>query len=123
MRELPRSSKYVSTPDAPVTEEERASLTQQLNAAFESGAVGVDDYRPLLDRLYAARKLGELVPVVQALPPSPTHDVPAIVPVGTGRPGEVSPARPPRTALVAVTVGVGVVALILLLVLVLGLTF
>lgn len=121
MSQLPRSSKYVATPDAPVTDSERASLTERLNAAYEGGTVGGDDYRRLLDTLYAAGRLGELVPVVEALPPSPTHEVPEIVAVGKGQPGELTQARAPRAPATVALIGVGVVALVILLVVVLGL--
>ena len=43
--ELPRSSPYRSTPDAPVTETERDQLSSRLNAAYTAGTLDPDDYR------------------------------------------------------------------------------
>ncbi|HLL62857.1 MAG TPA: DUF1707 domain-containing protein, partial [Propionibacteriaceae bacterium] len=102
--ELPISSPYRSTPEAPVTEAERNQLSSRLNAAYEAGAMDADDYRARLDTLFAAQRMGELVPVVQGLPPLQTYADPAIVATApAGRPGEVSPARSANgVALVAV---------------------
>ena len=92
--DLPISSPYRSTPQAPVSEAERNQLSSRLNAAFEAGQVDSDDYRARLDRLFAARTLGELVPVVEGLPPLQTYADPAIATTRTGgRPGELAPAR------------------------------
>lgn len=111
MSNLPISSKYRSTPQLPVSDEERNGLVVRLNQAFEDGRVGSDDYQRLLDVAFGAKNLGELVPVVEALPASPTYAEPGVV-AQTGRPGELSEPRRPNTALVAGVVGVGVVALI-----------
>lgn len=121
MSQLPRSSKYRATPNAPVTDAEREQLTTRLNAAFEAGAVSNDDYPRLLDALFAARTLGDLVEVVEALPPMPTYHVPAVVAVGDGRPGELLPSRPVgRSAILwGAAAGVGILALVLLVLLVL----
>ncbi|GAA3619485.1 DUF1707 SHOCT-like domain-containing protein [Microlunatus ginsengisoli] len=117
MSELPISSPYRSTPDAPVSDAERDQLNGRLNAAFEAGSIDADDFRSRLDRLFAAQRLGELVPVVQGLPPLPTYDTPSIVDVGTGQPGEVSEARPAeRIALILIAV-VGVMFLIAMMLL------
>jgi hypothetical protein len=91
---LPISSPYRSTPEAPVTAIERDRLSARLNAAFENGALEQDDYQSRLDQLFAASKLGELVPVVQGLPPLPTYENPAFVQNPGGQPGEVSAGRP-----------------------------
>jgi hypothetical protein len=108
---LPISSPYRSTPDAPVTAVERDRLSARLNAAFENGALEQDDYRTRLDQLFAATKLGELVPVVEGLPPLPTYENPAFVQNPGGQPGEVSTGRPSgRFALVVLSV----VALVIL---------
>ena len=120
MSNLPISSKYRSTPQLPVTDEERNRLVERLNRAFEDGAVSSDDYHRLLDVAFGARTLGDLVPVVEALPAHPTYAEPGVV-AQTGRPGELSAARPPRAALIAVVVGTGVLALVILVALVLGL--
>jgi hypothetical protein len=119
--ELPRSSPYRSTPDAPVEEGERGRLNERLNAAFEAGGLDAEDYRARLDRLYAARTLGELVPVVQGLPPMATHAEPAVVAGTGGRPGELTPARDARPlALLAVGgVALAVVLVVLLVALLL----
>lgn len=93
--DLPISSKYRSTPDEPVTEEERTRLSTQLNDAFTDGKIDQTTYGELLDRVFGARRLGDLVPVVEVLGKPATHDVPAIVAEGSGgRPGELSEARP-----------------------------
>jgi hypothetical protein len=67
-----------------------------------------------LDTLFAAQRMGQLVPVVEGLPPLQTYADPAIVAATPGgRPGEVSPARSAnRVALVAVG---GVAALVILI--------
>ena len=118
--DLPISSPYRSTPGLPVDEDERNRLSSRLNAAFEAGTLDADDYRARLDQLFAARTLGELVPVVQGLPPLPTHAAPALVESSGGRPGELAPARSANgLALVAVAGVAGGVLLILLLLLVL----
>ncbi|HET9646944.1 MAG TPA: DUF1707 domain-containing protein [Microlunatus sp.] len=113
MSELPISSPYRSTPDAPVTEAERNQLSSRLNGAFESGALDADDYRGRLDQLFAAQRMGELVPVVQGLPPLQTYDTPSIVTSGQGRPGELSESRGgvERIALILIAV-VGIMVLI-----------
>jgi hypothetical protein len=110
---LPISSPYRSTPDAAVTDAERDRLTARLNAAYTAGTLDHDDYRARLDLLFAAKRLGELVPVVEGLPPLPTHSSPAIVTSSSGQPGELSESRPPGR-LAAVVVG-GVAAVVLLI--------
>lgn len=93
MSNLPISSKYRSTPERPVDDPEREDITQRLNAAFEAGAVTQDEYRALLDRVFAARTLGDLAPVAERLPAKPTHDQPEVVrQEGTLPPGELAPA-------------------------------
>lgn len=120
MSELPISSPYRSTPDAPVTEGERERLSARLNAAFTAGSLDADAYHARLDRLFAAQRLGELVPVVQGLPPLSTHADPAIVAGSGGEPGELAAARG-GAGLSLVTLGVlgGVVVLVALLLLIL----
>ena len=112
--ELPISSPYRSTPDAPVTEDERNQLSSRLNAAYTAGTLDADQYHARLDALFAAQRLGQLVPVVEGLPPLQTYADPAIVASApSGRPGEVSPARSANgVALVAVG---GVAALVVLI--------
>ncbi len=120
MSELPISSPYRSTPDAAVSEAERNQLSTRLNAAFEAGQLDADEYKARLDQLFAARRLGELVPVVQGLPPLQTYNDPTLVASTGGRPGELAPARDAKgLALVAVCGIVGAAVLIVLLVLLL----
>jgi hypothetical protein len=112
--ELPISSPYRSTPDAPVTEAERNQLSSRLNAAYEAGSLDADDYHARLDALFAAQRMGQLVPVVEGLPPLQTYANPAIVASTTsGRPGEVSTARS-ASGVALVAVG-GVAALVVLI--------
>jgi hypothetical protein len=110
---LPISSPYRSKPDAPVTDSERDRLNARLNAAYTAGTLNEEEYQARLDLLFAARRLGELVPVVEGLPPLPTHSSPAIVDSSDGQPGELSQSRPPGR-LAAVVVG-GVAAAVLLI--------
>ena len=115
---LPISSPYRSTPDAPVTEAERDRLSARLNAAFTAGTLDQDDYRARLDLLFAAKRLGELVPVVNGLPPLPTHSSPAIVENSNGQPGELSESRPPGRLTAAVVGGVAAAILLIAILLV-----
>lgn len=116
---LPISSPYRSTPDAPVTDAERDRLNARLNAAYTAGTLDQDDYRTRLDRLFAAQRLGELVPVVEGLPPLPTHSTPAIVTSSGGQPGELSESRPPGRLTAMVVGGVAVTILVIAILLVL----
>jgi DUF1707 SHOCT-like domain len=116
---LPISSPYRSTPDAPVTDAERDRLNARLNAAYTAGTLDQDDYRARLDRLFAAHRLGELVPVVEGLPPPPTHSSPAIVASTGGQPGELSESRPPGRLTAMVVGGVAVAILLIAILLVL----
>ncbi len=121
MSEVPISSPYRSTPDAPVTEGERNQLSVRLNSAYEAGALDAGDYSQRLDRLFAAQRMGELLPVVQGLPPLPTHQNPAIVTTGgNAAPGQLSTGRS-ATQLTVLAVGVlaGVIALIAILLVIL----
>ena len=117
---LPISSPYRSTPDAPVTPTERDRLSARLNAAYADGALEEDDYRGRLDQLFAASKLGELVPVVEGLPPLPTYESPAFVQNPAGQPGEVTASRPGSSfSVLLISIIVAVVLLIAILVLLL----
>ena len=91
---LPISSPYRSTPELPVSDAEREQLNTRLNAAFTAGTIDDDDYRRRLDALFAAQKLGQLVPVVEGLPPLQTYDSPAMVAGNGGEPGQLSQPRP-----------------------------
>ncbi len=121
MAELSRSSKYRATPNAPLDDGERNRLVERLNTAYEAGEVSADEYPALLDTVFGATTLGEVAGVVEVLPGAATHDVPAIVEVGQGRPGELAEPRQPSGAMVAKVLAGGVVALVLLLVIVLAL--
>jgi hypothetical protein len=118
--ELPISSPYRSTPGEAVSEAERNQLNTRLNAAYTAGSLDPDDYRGRLDQLFAARTLGELVPVVTGLPPLQTYDDPAMVASSGGQPGQLAPSRDGRR-LTLLLVGGLVVAVLLVLVLVLAL--
>lgn len=118
MSELPISSKYRSTPNAPVSDGEREELTRRLNDAFAGGKLDQDSYSARLDQLYAAQRLGDLVPVVENLPALPTYNDPAMVQQGAGgRPGEVSQANPANRMAVLVIAGVVLIAIILIILL------
>ncbi|GAA3576127.1 hypothetical protein GCM10022197_36640 [Microlunatus spumicola] len=120
MSELPISSPYRSRPDAPVTDSEREQLSARLNTAYADGALDADDYQGRLDSLFAATTLGQLVPVVDGLPPAATYDSPSIVASGGGQPGELAPARDASGVSLGVIVGVtGLVVVIAILFLVL----
>ena len=113
MSELPISSPYRSSPDAPVPDQLRNQLSTQLNSAFTDGTIDGDDFQARLDTLFGAQRMGELVPVVQGLPPLQTYNDPAIVSSPGGRPGEVSEQRS-ATGVALVAVG-GVLLLVLLI--------
>ena len=100
----------------PVSEDERNQLNARLNSAFEAGRLDPEDYQARLDRLYAARTLGELVPVVTGLPPLQTYADPALVASAGGRPGELEPARSANgfTLLTVAGVAGGIVLIALL---------
>lgn len=116
------SSAYRDRPDGPVDDAERERLSQRLRAAYEAGALDDDEFNGRLDRLWAAKRLGELVPVVEGLPPVVTHDQPAIVQqTPAGRPGELAPIR--RAPAPLVLLGGGVLAVVVLLILVLLIVF
>lgn len=113
MSDLPISSKYRSTPDKPVDEQERNDLSERLGDAFTRGLIDADAYRERLDLLYAARTLGELVPVVDGLPPRQTYNAPAIVEQGGGEPGELVESRSALRPAVLLTGGVVAAILVL----------
>ncbi|HSO69899.1 DUF1707 domain-containing protein [Tessaracoccus sp. MC1679] len=117
---LPPSSKYLQRAADPVDETERESLTTRLNSAFADGRITHDEYAGSMDVVYAARTLGDLVPVIERLPAAAT-EVPAIVQQGGPPAGRVSEPR----NLVPIALGVGVVgvALVAVLLLLLVITF
>ncbi|WP_375423639.1 DUF1707 domain-containing protein [uncultured Friedmanniella sp.] len=119
--DLPISSPYRSSPGEVVSESERNQLNVRLNAAYTAGSLDPEDYQSRLDQLFAARTLGELVPVVTGLPPLRTYDDPAMVVSSGGQPGQLAPSRDAQrlTLLVVAGVAVAVVLLGLLLLLLL----
>jgi len=117
--ELPISSPYRSTPGAPVTEAEREQLSARINSAYADGRLDADDYQARLDSLFAASTLGQLVPVVDGLPPAPTYDSPAMVAPSGGVPGELSEARNASRVSLGLIVGLSAVVLVILILLVL----
>lgn len=117
---LPPSSKYLQRSADPIDEAERASITKRLNDAFADGRLTHDEYAEAMDVVYAAQKLGELVPVMEKLPAA-VENVPAIVEQGAVPAGHLNESRSlvPVAALVGL-VGVSLVAvLVILLVLIL----
>lgn len=114
MAELSRSSKYRATPDAPLPEQERERIVQRLNEAYESGAVDADAYPTLLDTAFGATTLGDVAPVVEAIPGEVTYQVPAVVESGTQPPGQLTQAKQPSTVAVAAVIGVTLVTLVIL---------
>lgn len=121
MTELPISSPYRSTPQLPVTDAEREQLSARLNTAFTQGDLDSDDYRGRLDQLFAAERLGQLVPVVDGLPPAQTYESPAIVASSGGQPGELAEPRNGRPF--ALMLLAGIVGLVLLIVILLIIIF
>lgn len=118
--DLPISSPYRSTPDAAVTDGERDQLNRRLNAAFADGTLAQEDYQARLDQLFAARTMGELVPVVSGLPPLQTYDAPALVASTGGQPGQLTEARSAGRLSLAVVGGVsGLVVLVVILLVIL----
>lgn len=119
--DLPISSKYRRTPNEPVTEAERSQLSVQLNDAFTAGRIDQPRYNELLDQVFGAQRLGDLVEVVEALGKPMTHAVPAIVAEGSGgRPGELADARQPAPrSTIALLGGLGAVTVLAVIVLLL----
>jgi Domain of unknown function (DUF1707) len=113
---LPISSPYRSTPDAPVTDAEREQLTSRLNSAFTDGKLEQEDYQFRLDSLFAATRMGQLLPVVEGLPPMPTYSNPEIVASTGGEPGQLAEApNASRFALLLLAVVAVVLVLIAIL--------
>ncbi|MGI8700297.1 MAG: DUF1707 SHOCT-like domain-containing protein [Nocardioidaceae bacterium] len=120
MSELPISSPYRNTPEVPVDDAVREQLNSRLNTAYADGKLDAEDYRARLDTLYAAQRLGELVPVVEGLPPLSTYAEPAIVAASSGQPGQPGQLAPARSANgVTVFVVGGVAAVVVLIVILL----
>lgn len=122
MDNLPISSKYRSRPLEPLSDDERDELAGRLNAEYARGTIEVDDYRAMLDRVFAAKTLGDVADVVAALPAKETFAVPAVIETGTIAPGELVPTKGPGNRgaiMLAAGLGTGIAVAILLLVLIL----
>lgn len=117
MTNLPISSPYRSKPEAPVTDIERDQLSTRLNSAFADGKLSSDDYKSRLDQLFAAQKLGQLVPVVDGLPPLQTYNDPTGTSSG-GQPGQLSEARSGSRMTVAVLAVLAALVLLIVILLV-----
>lgn len=121
MDNLPISSKYRSRPLEPLGDAEREELAGRLNESFARGELETDDYRAMLDRVFAASTLGEVAEVVAKLPGKDTFAVPSTIVTGTTAPGELVPAKGPGNRgaiLLAAGLGTGIAVAILLLVLI-----
>jgi len=119
---LPISSKYRSRPLEALDDAEREQLAERLNTEFANGAIETDDYRAMLDQVFAAQTLGEVAGVVAALPAKDTFNVPAVIVAGTAAPGELVPAKPTgirAPLLLAAGLGTGIAVVILLIVMIL----
>lgn len=119
MNNLPISSRYNSQANEPVSDAEREDLGKRLNDEFTKGTIDADHYPQLLDRIYSAQTLGELVPVVEALPVKQTYDQPGIVSQAGGpEPGDLTPSRDARKLGIYMVAGSAVFGLLLLILLV-----
>lgn len=121
MDNLPISSKYRSRPLEPLGDAEREELAGRLNESFARGELETDDYRQMLDRVFAASTLGEVAEVAARLPGKDTFAVPATIVTGTSAPGELVPAKGPGNRgaiMLAAGLGTGIAVAILLLVLI-----
>ncbi|WOP18947.1 DUF1707 domain-containing protein [Raineyella sp. LH-20] len=121
---LPVPYRYRSEPDKPVPDQEREDLTARVNAAYTDGRLDDDAYHAALDRVFSARTLGELVPVVEAVGAVPTYHEPAIVAsTAPNKPGELAEITGPgRAGLLVLAIGGGaLLVLIVLLVLLIAL--
>jgi len=114
---LPISSPYRSTPDAPVTDSERDQLSSRLNLAFTEGTLTQDDYQARLDQLFAAQQLGQLVPVVEGLPPLQTYSNPSIITSG-GEPGQLPEGRRAHNMTLVLVGGLALVVVLIAILLV-----
>lgn len=122
MSGLPIESGFSNQPQRPVSDQDRAVLTDRLNQAFENGDIDIDRYRELMDQIYAATTGGELVPVAHELPGKYRSTAPQGAESGVElAPGEVNqPAKRPdfsSPALRYTGIGIGVaVGIVMLLV-------
>lgn len=68
MSGLPIESNYSHEPTRPVSDDERAELTRRVNEAYEKGELPLETYQEVMDGIYSAKTVGELVPLVSSLP-------------------------------------------------------
>ena len=97
---LPISSKYRSLPDKPISESEREDFAARLNEEFARGTLDQDDYRRLLDTVFAARTNGDLLPVAEKLPVRQTYDQPGIVAAALERLEKEGPVDRSRSVMI-----------------------
>lgn len=116
MSSLPPSSKYLQQSNAAVDETEREALTKRLSDAFTDGRLEQDEYMASLDVVYAAQRLGELVPVIEKLP-AVAVEVPNLVLTAGAPAGQVSTSRNVLLPAVIVT---GVILVLLMTLALLG---
>lgn len=119
MSSLPPSSKYLQQSNADVDETEREALTRRLSDAFTDGRLEQDEYMAALDVVYAAQRLGELVPVIEKLP-AVAVEVPNLVQTSGAPAGQVSTSRNVLLPAVIVT---GVILALLMTLALLGFFF
>lgn len=118
MVNAPLRSRLLSRRDEAVTDADRDDLSRRLNEAFAAGQVDQDDFTRLLDLIFSASTLGDLVPVADALPQTATYAEPAGVDLDAPAPGELVPAAPPSARRVALVGGSALVVLILIVLIV-----
>lgn len=116
VKELPASSRYVARSGEPVTDADRSELNTRLNDAFSAGTIDDQAFHRHLDTIYSAATLGELVPVVQALPAGATYSTPQGIEQNSRPPGEVAPSRGMPPALIAGMLGAAGVAMVLVII-------
>ncbi|MFT8396677.1 DUF1707 SHOCT-like domain-containing protein [Propionibacterium sp.] len=121
MSGLPIESSYSREPSRPISDAERDEFTTRLNSAYERGDIPVETYQQTMDSLYAARTVGELVPLTAVLPARYRTTDPA----GSGsevelKPGEVNvPVTRPDTHSKLVRLVLGSAAAIVVIVILL----
>ena len=116
MSNLPISSKYVSTPNEPVSDAEREDMVARVNAAYADGSLSEDAFPGALDLALSARTLGELRPVAELLPVRATYDLPANVTSSSVAPGELTQAKPVNNRMVVTAAGIAIGAVVILIV-------
>ncbi|MDR0436392.1 MAG: DUF1707 domain-containing protein [Propionibacteriaceae bacterium] len=90
----PVEQRYANNPAAAVDDADRTLVEERLKQAYVEGDIDIDEFFMLLERLWAARVGGELVPVLRALPASLRHTGPALGSDPVGGPPGVAPRGP-----------------------------